>query len=232
MPSHSLDASIKSRLIDELGDRGALAGQWFDTAHALLDASLPGAPLAGQAIAHCLRQAFQTIADAGGTDGSSQWRDISRSVVDAAEQYRRMEGVSPDTEQALRTLLTRIDEMQHYHDDEPKRFQRQLRNVMDYIGVGPVGPIAADPVNAAQDLRSKLNKVSHSGTADADTEQLWEASLAVLGKLFLPPQERIPKLKRLAATAKPTAADRADVIRLVASREHLRRFLALRVSVG
>ena len=142
-------------------------------------------------------------------------------MVEACDRYRRVEGLAPADEQALRQLLARIDDLQRFHD-EPGRHQRQLRNVMDRIGTVP---ITADPINAVQNLLDQLNSASHSDTGAIDGTRLWEESLDILRRLFLPPQVRIPELERLAEIEVPAEADRDAVVKLVASPEHLRRFL-------
>ena len=217
-----LDIEVRNHLVDELGEHGLRALELFDTAHALMSADLPSAPRLGQTVAHCLRQAFRAISTAGGADDPGRWRGPSRAVVEACEQYRRVEGLAPASEQALRGLLSRIDHLQRFHDNEPSSHQRQLRNIMDRIGAVPITP---DPIKASQDLLDLLNTTAHRNTGEIDAEQLWGESVEMLRKLFLPPQVRIPELERLAEIEAPTEADRDAVIKLVASPEHLRRFL-------
>ncbi len=230
MSPRQLEDEVKDRLVDELGEHGQCALELFDTAYALMSTNLPDASRLGQAVAHCLRQALKAIGEAGAGGESVAWRDLSRAVVDAYEQYRRVEGlgVADDVEeQALSSLLSRVDALKQFHDDEPGRHQRRLRSVMDRVGATPItaDSITVDPLKAAQDLFSRLNTAAHDDAGPIDPEQLWEESLDVLRRLFLPPQVRIPELERLAEIKDPTEHDRDAVMKLVASPEHLRRFL-------
>ena len=222
MNPRPLEVEVRDRLVDELAENGRRSLALFDTAYALMSTNLPNAPRLGQAVAHCLRKAFQAIGKAGDGDEAVAWQDLSRAVVDACEQYRRVEGLAPDEDQALRGLLSSVDALKQFHDDEPGRHQRQLSAVMHRVGATP---ITADPLKAAQNLLARLNTAAHRDTGSINTEQLWEESLDVLRRLFLPPQKRIPELERLAEIKDPTEQDRDAVIELVASPEHLRRFL-------
>ena len=222
MNPRPLEVEVRDRLVDELAEHGLCALELFDTAYALMSTNLPNAPRLAQAVAHCLRQAFQAIGKAGDGDEAVAWQDLSRAVVDACEQYRRVESLATVEDQALRKLLSSVDTLQQFHADEPGRHQRQLSAIMHRVGATP---ITADPLKAAQNLLARLNTTAHRDTGSINTEQLWEESLDVLRRLFLPPQNRIPELERLAEIKDPTEQDRDAVIELVASHEHLRRFL-------
>ena len=230
MNPRPLEPEVSERLVDELGEHGQCALESLDTAYALISTNLPNASRLGQAVAHCLREAFTAISKAGGGDETVAWRSLSRSVVDACEYYQRVEGlgVADDVEeQALRGLLSQVDALQQFHDGEEGRYKRQLRSVMDRIGATPItaASTTTDPLKAAQKLLDRLNGAAHSDTGSINTEQLWEESLDLLRRLFLPPQTRIPELEGLAEITTPTEQDREAVIKLVASPEHLRRFL-------
>ena len=98
MRPQRLDAEVRNRLVDELGEHGLHALEFFDTAYALMTADLSSAPRVGQTVAYSLRQAFRAISKAEGVDDPGRWAELSRTVVEACEQYRRVEGLAPADE--------------------------------------------------------------------------------------------------------------------------------------
>ena len=225
-----LGNEVRDRLIDELGNHGCRAVEFLDTAAALLDERPSAAIRHSQAVAFCLRQAIRVISAAAGAGDPGAWGRLSRDVVDACEQYRRLRGLSSDDERALDDLLARVDELKRFHDQQPRFHERGLNLVMeDVTGVAPV-VVAAGPMQAFQRLLGRLNDAVYSDTADVDAERLWNDCVEVLRRLFLPPEVRISELERLAGLDNPTAQDRDAAVDLVASSEHLRRFLDAVVS--
>ena len=227
---HSLDSEVAGRLVDELGEDGCRAVEFLTTAHALLSDERPAAPRWGQAAAYCMREAMTAVAAAGGRGEDEAWTSVSTDVVDAAARYRAAELHPSDAESALRDLLTRIERLRLFHEQRQGRHRRQLHDVMFSVTGDAGGSVAAGSMDAYQDLLGRLNGAVHSNTADVEAEDLWQECLETLQRLFLPPQTRFPELERLAQTECPTETDRDAVVNLVASPEHLRRFLDAVVS--
>ena len=225
MALQPFDNEVRDRLIDELGEHGGRAVEFLDTANALLNQRPPSADRHGQAVAFCLRQAMRGISEAAGAGDPGAWKRLSRDVVDACEQYRRVRGLPSEDEQALDALFAQVDALKQYHDQERGHHERGLSRVMaDVTGVDPVA-VTAGPMEAFQRLLGHLNDAVYSRTANVDAVRLWNDCVEALRKLFLPPELRLPELERLAGLDHPTEQDRDAVVELVVSSEHLRRFL-------
>ena len=225
MALQPFDNEVRDRLIDELGEHGCRAVEFLDTADALLNQRPPSADRHGQAVAFCLRQAMRGISEAAGAGDPGAWRRLSRDVVNACEQYRRVRGLPSEDERALDALFAQVDALKQYHDQERGHHERGLSRVMaDVTGVDPVA-VTAGPMEAFQRLLGHLNDAVYSRTANVDAVRLWNDCVEALRKLFLPPELRLPELERLAGLDHPTEQDRDAVVELVVSSEHLRRFL-------
>ena len=226
MAIQPLDAEVRERLIDELGEHGCRAVEFLETAHVLSCGGHPAAPRWGQAVTYCLREAMTAIAAGGGRGEDEAFRSVSIPVVDAAARYRAAERFPPDAESALRDLLARVDALKRFHERQQGRHRRGLHSVMANVTGAARGSVGVDgSMDAYQDLLDRLNGAVHSNTAPVGSEGLWQECLETLQRLFLPPQTRFPELERLAGIENPTEQDRDAVVMLVASPEHLRRFL-------
>ena len=95
------------------------------------------------------------------------------------------------------------------------------------VNLTGAAPLSAhvSPVDTYQELCVRLNNIVHSPDGGVDVEGLWSECLATLRLLFLPPDVRFAELEELARIEFPTSDDRISVVGLVASPQHLRRFL-------
>ena len=135
-----------------------------------------------------------------------------------------------DAEGALRHLLSSIDDLSRFHDAEQGLHERQLIAVMmSRTGTTPLSA-GANPVRDYQDLLRRLVSAAHGGTVQESPEELWAECVAILRRLFLPPEIRQPELERLAQIEHPTTGDTGAVLDLVSSPGHLRHFLGKVVS--
>src|SRR5260370_25269445 len=82
------------------------------------------------------------------------------------------------------------------------------------------------PVNAYQDLLTRLDQARHARTSLAAVAGMWGEALAILRQLFLQPDARHQELARLAALQGPVGADVATLKSLLAAPGHLEYFLA------
>ena len=224
MNLETLDDAVAARLVDEFGKDGRRAVEFLETAYALLCAGLRPVPRWGQTVAYCLREAMTAIPEAAHSSDARRWKGVSRDLVDAGREYRRVEHSGPERDRLLDVLLARIDDLERFHREEGLR-RRRLNEVM--VNLTGAAPISArvSPVDAYQELCVRLNNVVHGRDTEGDAEEMWSECLATLRLLFLPPDIRFPELERLARIHSPTAGDRSRVVGLVASPQHLRRFL-------
>lgn len=84
------DNEVRYHLIDELGEHGCRSVEFLDAANAVLNQRPPSADRHGQAVAFCLRQAMRATSEAAGAGDPGAWKRLSREVVAACEQYRRV----------------------------------------------------------------------------------------------------------------------------------------------
>ena len=221
----SVDDAVGARLVDEFGEDGRRAVEFLETASVLLCGGFRSVPRWGQTIAYCLREAMTAVLEAARLGDAGRWKEISRGVVTAGGEYRRVEhSPGPERDRLLGVLLTRIDDLGRFRREEELR-RRRLNDVM--VNLTGAAPISAhvSPADAYQELCVRLNDIVHSPDGEVDAEGLWSECLATLRLLFLPPDLRFVELEQLARVESPTGGDRNRVVGLVASPQHLRRFL-------
>ncbi len=221
----SVDDAVAARLVDEFGEDGRRCVEFLEAAYVLLCVGFRSVPRWGQTVAFCLREAMTAVLKAARLGDAGRWKEISRDVVTAGGEYRRVKH-SPDSERdrLLGVLLARIDDLGRFHREEELR-RRRLTDVM--VNLTGAAPISArvSPVDAYQELCVRLNDIVHSPDSGVDAEGLWVECLATLRLLFLPPDRRFPELEQLARVESPNGGDRNRVVGLVASPQHLRQFL-------
>ena len=220
----SVDDAVAARLVDEFGEDGRRCVEFLETARVLLCGGFRSVPRRGQMVAYCLREAMGAVLDAARLGDAGRWREVSRGVVAAGGEYRRVEDSGSERDRLLGVLLARVDDLERFHREERLR-RRRLNDVMvNLTGAAPVSA-RVSPVDAYQELCVRLNDIVHSPDGGVNAEGLWSECLATLRLLFLPPGLRFPELEELAQVESPTAGDRDRVVGLVASPQHLRRFL-------
>ena len=225
MSVEPLNAAVTARLVDEFGEDGCRAVEFLETANALLCGGLRSVPRWGQTVAYCLREAMTAIPEAARSVEAGRWRDVSRDVVAAGREYRRVQDLpGPEGDRVLGELLARIDDMERFHEEETLR-QRRMKDLMVNLTGAASVSARVSPVDAFQELCVRLNDVVHDRGTGVVAEQLWSECLETLRLLFLPPDIRFPELERLARIESPTVDDHNTVVGLVASPEQLRRFL-------
>ena len=211
----------------EFGADGARAAEFLESAQRLLDLEPVGVPRLGEATAYACREALDSITRAGKTSDGAPWRELSRSVVDAAQRYKLQASIrSEGTEQLLSALLDSIDEMRRFHEEEPSVYQRRLIAVIvDRAGVSPHS--GAQPVKAFQDLWTRLNGALHGDCSVAIAHEMWSECVALLRQIFLPSALRRTKMERLARIEAPGEADLREVLALAGTPVHLQQFVRL-----
>ena len=102
--------------------------------------------------------------------------------------------------------------------------RRLIAVVVRRTGTEPLSAVT-EPVRAYQDLVARLSTAAHGGTTQESAEELWAECVAILRRLFLPPDIRHAELERLARISQPAQADTKAVLDLTSSPGHLRYFL-------
>ena len=225
MALQPLEPELLDHLRVEFGRHGHRAAELLSDAHAHLVSNTPMFRLR-EVVAHCLRQAMTSILDSVRSGEAGGWRHVSREVVDARRRYGMAAGLpGEDAAGALRNLLSSIDDLSRFHDEEEGQHERRLIAVMmSRTGTMPLSA-GANPVRDCQDLLRRLNRAAHGGTVQESPEELWAECAVILRRLFLPPEIRHAELERLAQIAHPTTDDTGAVLGLVSSPGHLRHFL-------
>lgn len=222
-----LEPELLEHLRVEFGLDGARAVEFLKSAQWLLDSEPAGVPRLGEAIAYACREALDSITTAGKTSDGVPWRELSRSVVDAARRYKLQASIqSEGTEQLLTALLDSIDEIRQFHEEEPSVHQRRLIAVIvDRAGVLPHS--GAQPVMAFQDLWTRLNAALHGDCSVATAREMWSECVALLRQIFLPSTLRLSELERLARIEAPGEADLRELLALAGTPVHLQQFVHL-----
>ena len=226
MPTGELPDNLVEHLTTEFGDHGHRAVEFLGTAAALLESDEPAPPRRPECIAYCLREALTTLPESSGLRGGGEWRKLSRTVVDAKrrfEQVRQLPG--EDADGALRDLLDSIDAMESTHTDKSIHQRRLIEVMVARTGVEPLA-VGTNPVSDYQDLIKRSHDSLHGAASLETVEALWDDAVAVLRRLFLPPDARHKDLTWLAALREPTQADVDKLMPLLASPNHLHFFLA------
>ncbi len=220
------EPELLEHLVAEFGDHGRRAVSFLSTAQELLASDPQSSPRLGETVAYCLREAMEAIlASANDPRSDSGWRDISRGVVESGKQYKLKANLpGGDTEGALSHLLSRIDALEHFHDQESTHQRKLIAVMLDRTGTVPLST-GTQPVKDYQDLLGQLNRGLHEATSIADARYLWLQCLGILRYFFLPPEIRHAELEALAQVGSPSTADAEAVRKLVATPKHLQHFL-------
>lgn len=221
-----LDPRMARHLRVEFGAHGARSVEFLKTAYDLLNLGPSTRPRLAQNICFSLREALVAIVSSFPVAPEYSWREASRKVADARRRFELVKDLpGEDGPRALSDLLKAIDDLERVHAQERIHQQRLIRIMVERTGAAPISH-SIDPVEEYQGLLDALNKALH-GDSDLDrARELWHRSLAILRRLFMPPDLREPGLEDLATIESPSAADVDRLRDLVASPNHLRYFLS------
>jgi len=224
MPPRKLRPGLLTHLIDEFGVPGQQAGDYMRSAEVLVVEDV--LPSSGSHVAFALRAALLALMGTADATQGGQWKHASRAVADAKVRYEAALRVPGDeAAAALQDLLDRIDEMVQLHGQDALHQQRLIAIMLRRTGAAPISA-GLEPVKAFHKLLEDLNVGVHKGATARQGQHLWEATVAILEQLFLPPQVRHAELDALAAV---DALDDQHVERalgLLATPQHLHYFLA------
>jgi hypothetical protein len=225
------DEKLFDHLIEEFGDGGRSSVEFLRTAEAYLEAPDPTThPRVAETIAYNTREALKRILDTvetppGGTLGSA-----SRSVVAARERYLIARGLpGADEAGALEDLLRAIDELEEGRNQEGIHQRRLIAVVVNRTGAVPLSA-ASNPISEYQELIERLNRIVHEHGSLDEVRGAFEQAIALIRRLFSPPDVRMAELDALAALAAPTTADADRLLSLVSAPSHLDYFFRSAVS--
>ena len=210
---YALSDPVQSHLLLNFGEDGKRALDFFRQAEILLLASVPG-PRVAEATAYCLREGLATLLRGFGKPG--RWRTLSRAVVAAKADFVGNRG-------SLEVLLSRIDQLADFHNDEAYQ-ERRLRNAIRRNTGHDVLPTGSSLIGEYREILDRSNSGLHSSIKPSEVNDIWEAVILLLHHLFTPPEIRGSDIAALAQTA-PRGDAIARAISVVITPEHLRRFL-------
>ncbi len=182
-------------------------------------------PRLGETVAYALREAMTSILKPDAQGSGGEWRQISRSVVEAGNRYeeiRRLPGGGE--EQALNELLSKIDGLANFHSQGDSVYQARLIATVLYR-TGHQFASQDDLVERYQGLLNRLNQGLHNGTPLCEASQLHSECVSLLRALFLPPSIRNSELECLARIEFPSSEDVDTLKSIIATPVHMKQFL-------
>lgn len=225
------DGKLFDHLIEEFGHAGRSSVEFLRTAASYLEAADPTThPRVAETIAYCTREALKRILDTvetppGGTLGSA-----SRSVVAARDRYLIAQGLpGADEAGALDDLLRAIDELEEGRQQEGIHQRRLIAVLVNRTGAVPLSA-ASNPISEYQELIEHLNRIVHEHGSLDEVQGAFEHAIALIRRLFAPPDVRMAELDALSALAAPTTADADRLLSLVSASSHLDYFFRNAVS--
>ena len=217
---------MAEHLVIEFGDHGKRTIEFLETAWTLLQPADSPIPRLGESVAYTLREALTGILKSQDEEDSEPWSTISRGVVAAKRRYDQVKGLpGGGEEQALRDLMTCIDELESFHNGEESVHHRRLIAVMlDRTGISLVTS-ERDLVRDYQGLLGRSNRALHRGISLCEAQALWADCVGLLRTLFLPPDVRSAEMNALAQEEFPTTESMKALGSMVATPVHLNQFL-------
>lgn len=210
---NELPEDFLEHLVVEYGQRGERAVGHLQTAWRLAALRDDGALVKiGESIAYNLREAMASIADAAGLAPVSDWASLSRGLADAVDFYDSLRDVpGGEAEAALSGMRQAASALRAFHE-EPKRRQRQV----EFLIVERTGgtPLAAQisPTREFVSVLDRTNTALHELAPNGAPVPLCNSVLEILQRLFMPPEQRLNRLKELASFPGPVSADSIDEV--------------------
>jgi len=176
---------------------GERAFEFLQTAHGLLNSGLQ-VPRLGETVAYCLREVFQEILVSRWTL-SADWENLPAGGSNTEETDDR------DPEQKANWPATKMTQV-----------------MVDLTGGVPL----PGQVELFIQLRKEANERLHSDLSFLEARRLWSRCLAVLERLFMPPERRMGEIEALAGVESPCSDDRDALVGLFRGPDHVRFFFS------
>lgn len=159
---------------------------------------------------------------------SNSWRQVSRAVVRAKDNYdRSIESADGDASKWLDELMGFIEEQRAFHENEDSKAQK--RAVALIVRLKGAEALVDDPAPAKRiaDLYGKASRYSHVGCSVDQSRELLIEVEEVLWTVFRPPDLPGARLSALGRQEGPSDEVVEEVNELLASARDLEAFLEL-----
>jgi hypothetical protein len=216
----------------DFGGFGDRAVSFLVTARQLLgvaqDIDVPRLP---EAAIYCVREALKEIPLSMQADQDRpSWRKASRDVVAGRDRFLTARGVpGSDESGALDELLQSITALEAIHDQSGIHQERLISLMVARSGTPPLSA-DVDPVSEYQILITRADNALHSSASLDLAISILESTLALLARLFLPPDVRFPETDALALLPTPSRGDAETLVSFISTPVHLDRFFRKAIS--
>lgn len=174
----------------------------------------------GELIAYCVRETFDSVLRAAAPVPEVPWAGLSREVVEERRRYALADDLSPE---AMQPLLASIDRLGAFHEGQASKAERQLLQLLQSRLGAEALRLPPDPVEEFVRLRRRANDLHGSVTVD-DGGALLNDAVALLGRLFPEPEDRLQELDLLAAIESPGRDDLDRLFAAAIAPQHLTYF--------
>ena len=228
MTAYELDhveQEVLDQIVLELRARGRRAVDFLVTARGLA-ADGSGLPCLPEAVAYCLREALESIADLPDDGESAKRRQAISGVLAAKRTYLRAvesQTAVSDATTDLQKLLEAIAELDRPRGAESRRQLGLLAVITERTGAEPY-PVRAEIGRELRNLVEDLNSALHDRVKEGADVGLYNRASSLLRRLFMPPLRRFEELEALARAADPGPAQLVRLRSLVVSPQHLQAF--------
>ena len=210
-----------------IGDAGAKAEGFLDTARLLLCENAPALPRRGEAVAFCVRQAADSILEsAGSLPDDQRWEVLSREVVSAKGRYEGAKRFDGDgSEAALAELLAEVDALDEFHREAPTRSERQAAAAHARLTGSYAVRDGLEPVRDFLRVRNEAARRLHSTCSLADAGRLLSECVDTMLEFLRSTADKGRELAELAGRASPGSADLEAAQRLIINDNDIEEFL-------
>jgi len=207
---------IAAEIAARIGEPGARARDFLETADALVGPLAAGIPKSAELAAYALREALTSITAGTGVPDGQLWT-AARDVLVAADPV----SAAADDPMAIAGLLDSIDRLRKVLESPTLHEARIIRLIERRTGQEPLR-LDPDPVAEYRHLVRAANGGLHDSAGDIKT--LVDQAFALLGRLFASPDIALTELDRFVTISNPTAEDAAELASRLVSAAHLRYF--------
>ena len=215
---------VKEHLLNQLGKSGARAVEFIESGEKLISACLGKYSIRdGEVLSYCLRETFMSIVQSYETlENESNKRNLD-SLKGVFENYRHAKIV--DDEKAKFLLGDLEDELEKYFKVLDDKITNRIR--LGYIFVQQTGAKNFSDSGLKQFIKllNTSNEGLHNSVTLKDAVHNWDSGMALLEKLFMPPQLRSETLVNLAKIPNPNEEDVASLKLLSISPMHASSFM-------